>query len=129
MKAGSVKKQSIHNGTEKIKLLPIENELPLEAIIRFELRGRKVSAYLLRRGEGTSEGFQFIFGFETKGVHTTLRASQVDTVFDAIENGLKDIPPKEKLTIQFSSFSSDQQRQEELLDLCMKTQTPKFSSC
>ena len=43
MKAGLVKKQSVQAGAEKVKLLPIENELPLEAIVRFELRGRKVS--------------------------------------------------------------------------------------
>jgi hypothetical protein len=115
------KSKTVDNGKEKLKLLPFENEIPCEAIVKFQMRGRSTAAYLLRRGSKKSESFQFVFGFETKGVHTTLRSSQVDPIFDGIESGLKDLLPGEKFTIHFSSFSSDEARQRQLSDLVMKT--------
>jgi hypothetical protein len=90
------------------------------------MRGRVAAAYLLRRGSKKDESFQFVFGFETKGVHSTLRESQVDPIFDGIESGLKDLLPGEKFTIHFSSFSSDELRQRQLSDLAMKTSNPRL---
>ncbi len=79
-----------------IKYSEFENEIPCEAIVKFQMRGRVAAAYLLRRGNKKDESFQFVFGFETKGVHSTLRESQVDPIFDGIESGLKDLLPGEK---------------------------------
>jgi hypothetical protein len=120
------KSQTVDNGKEKLKLLPFENEIPCEAIVKFLMRGRTAAAYLLRRGGKKSESFQFVFGFETKGVHTTLRSSQVDPIFDGIESGLKDLLPGEKFTIHFSSFTSDELRQRQLSDLALKTNNPRL---
>jgi hypothetical protein len=120
------KSQTVNNGKEKLKLLPFENEIPCEAIVKFQMRDRIASAYLLRRGKKNNEGFQFVFGFETKGVHTTLRDGQVDPIFDGIESGLKDLIPGEKFTIHFSSFSSDELRQRQISDLVLKTSNPKL---
>jgi hypothetical protein len=120
------KSQTVDNGKEKLKLLPFENEIPCEAIVKFLMRGRTASAYLLRRSDRKNESFQFVFGFETKGVHTTLRSSQVDPIFDGIESGLKDLLPGEKFTIHFSSFTSDELRQRQLSDLALKTNNPRL---
>ncbi len=120
------KPQTVDNGKEKLKLLPFENEIPCEAIVKFQMRGRVAAAYLLRRGNKKTESFQFVFGFETKGVHSTLRESQVDPIFDGIESGLKDLLPGEKFTIHFSSFSSDEARQRQLSELAMKTTNPRL---
>jgi hypothetical protein len=120
------KNKTVDNGKEKLRLLPFENEIPCEAIVQFQMRGRTAAAYLLRRGSQKSESFQFVFGFETKGVHTTLRSGQADTIFDGIESGLKDLPPGEKFTIHFSSFSSDEVRQRQLSDLVLKTKNPRL---
>ncbi len=83
--------------------------------MKFQMRGWVAAAYLL-----------LIFGFETKGVHSTLRESQVGPIFDGIESGLKDLLPSEKFTIHFSSFSSDEQRQHQISDLAMKTSNPRL---
>jgi hypothetical protein len=120
------KNQSVDNGKEKLKLVPFENEIPCEAIVKFQMRDRVAAAYLLRRGGKNSESFQFVFGFETKGVHTTLRDSQVDPIFDGIESGLKDLIPGEKFTIHFSSFSSDEARQRQISDLVVKTSNTRL---
>jgi hypothetical protein len=70
------KSQSVDNGKEKLKLLPFENEIPCEAIVKFQMRDRIAAAYLLRQGGKKNESFQFVFGFESKGVHTTLRVAR-----------------------------------------------------
>ena len=111
------KPQKTHNGKETLKLIPIENELPCENIVRFELRDRTTAAYLLRKQGTQGESLQFVFGFETKGVHTTIPEDKVDAVFDAIENGLKDLPGGEKLTIHFGSFTDDEREQRRLSEL------------
>ena len=111
------KPQKTHNGKETLKLIPFENELPCENIVRFELRDRTTAAYLLRKQGTQGESLQFVFGFETKGVHTTLQEDKVDAVFDAIENGLKDLPGGEKLTIHFGSFTDDEREQRRLSEL------------
>jgi hypothetical protein len=123
---GKQKIKTVDNGKEKLRLLPFENEIPCEAIVKFQMLGRTAAAYLLRRGNQKSESFQFVFGFETKGVHTTLRSGQTDTIFDGIESGLKDLPPGEKFTIHFSSFSSDEVRQRQLSELVLKTTNPRL---
>jgi hypothetical protein len=123
---GKQKPQSVHNGKEKLRLLPFENEIPCEAIISFQMRGRIGAAYLLRQSGDKSESFQFVFGFETKGIHTTLKESQVDPIFDAIEGGLKDLLPGEKFTIHFGSFSVDEARQRQLSELVLKTENPRL---
>jgi hypothetical protein len=38
------KPQTVHNGKEKLRLLPFENEIPCEAIIKFQLRDRVKAA-------------------------------------------------------------------------------------
>ncbi|MBW4444460.1 MAG: hypothetical protein KME10_25210 [Plectolyngbya sp. WJT66-NPBG17] len=115
------KRKKVDNGKEKLTLLPFENEIPCEAIVKFQMRGRTTAAYLLRQGGEKSENFQFVFGFQTKGIHATLKPEQIDPIFDAIENGLKDLPPGEKFTIHFGSFSSDYFRQKHLSNLAMQT--------
>jgi hypothetical protein len=119
------KPQNVDNGNEKLRLLPFENEIPCEAIVKFEMRDRTTAAYLLRRGNSKTESFQFVFGFETKGIHSTLRDSQIDPIFDGIENGLKDLIPGEKFTIHFSSFSSDEARQTQISDLISQSTNPR----
>jgi hypothetical protein len=120
------KSQSVDNGNEKLRLITFENEVPCEAIVDFQIRGRTTAAYLLRKGGEKSESFQFVFGFETKGVHTTLKSNQVDPIFDGIESGLKDLLPGEKFTIHFSSFSVDETRQRQLSELVLRTNNPRL---
>lgn len=98
----------------KSSLRPIEDEFSLECAVRFEMRGRSAAAWMLQTGDKGNESLKFVFGFEVKGVHTTLKPEQEDGIFDAIEAGLKDLPEGESMTIYMSSFASDRQRQAEL---------------
>lgn len=85
-------------------------------MLRISLDGRDVGGYILTKGT-QKDRFCFIFGFECRGIHTTLRSEQIDTIFNNIESGLKDIPAGESMTLHIGSFSSDKERQTELADL------------
>ncbi|HEY9803544.1 MAG TPA: hypothetical protein V6D25_24585 [Leptolyngbyaceae cyanobacterium] len=109
-------KQSIGLAGNESRLTPFEDALHLSTMLRIALDGRDIGAYILTKGT-QKDKFCFVFGFECKGIHTTLRKEQIDTIFNNIESGLKDIPEGENMTLHMGSFSSDKQRQTELSDL------------
>ncbi|UKO98459.1 hypothetical protein [Nostoc sp. UHCC 0870] len=109
-------KQSVGIAGQESRLTPFEDALHLSTMLRILLDGRDVGAYILTKGI-QKDRFCFVFGFECRGIHTTLRNEQIDTIFDNIESGLKDIPDGERMTLHMGSFSSDTERQAELTDL------------
>lgn len=113
-------KQSIGLAGQESRLTPFEDALNLATMLRVSLDGRDIGAYILNKGT-QKDRFCFVFGFECRGIHTTLRSEQIDTIFNNIESGLKDIPDGEKMTLHMGSFSSDKQRQKELADLVRQT--------
>ena len=103
-----------------------EKELALEYLLRFEIRGRSISCYVLKQGSSSLNLLQFVFGWESKGFHTTLSGDRESSIFDAIQSGLKDIPDEESLTVHFGSFNSDSDRQRQLQDLYELADTPEL---
>jgi hypothetical protein len=97
-------------------LTPFEDALNLAAMLRVGLRGRRVGAYILTKGN-QRENLRFVFGFDCQGIHNTLTDEQVETIVSQLESGLKDLPAGERLTVHLSSFSSDHNRQQDLTDL------------
>jgi hypothetical protein len=107
--------RSFDDGSQKRKGQPIEDLFQLATMLRIELEGRKIGGYLLKKDE---DSYMVTFGFECLGIHSTLRAEQIDPVFDALEAGLKDFPiGGECLTIHMSSFTTDEERQRQLKKL------------
>jgi hypothetical protein len=123
-KATKVKNQTVKNGEGKQNLKSIENEIQLEEIIKYKFKGRETAAYLLRKGSGLNTSWKFIFGFRVAGIHTTLPDDILESAFESIAEGLKDIPQGEELTIHFSSFNSDEMRQAELSQLVQDAPMP-----
>ncbi|BAY64769.1 hypothetical protein NIES22_48690 [Calothrix brevissima NIES-22] len=89
-------------------------------MLRVSFNRRDVGAYILTKGN-QKDRFCFVFGFECRGIHSTLRSEQINTIFDNIEAGLKDIPSGEKMTLHLGSFIDDKERQKELAELARNT--------
>lgn len=115
--------RQIKDGTRNRKGTPIEDLFQLVTMLRIELDGRRVGAYVLRKGENS---FMIQFGFECKGIHPTLRAEQIDPIFDTLETGLKDFMSGESLTVHLSSFTTDEVRQEQLSRLSKRAPSPEL---
>jgi hypothetical protein len=105
------------------RLTPFEDALHLSTMLSISLNGRDVGAYILSKGN-QKDRFCFVFGFDCRGIHTTLRTEQIDTICNNIESGLKDIPTGERITFHLGSFSSEQKRQQELSALIKSAPSP-----
>ncbi|MBW4686107.1 MAG: hypothetical protein KME40_13665 [Komarekiella atlantica HA4396-MV6] len=112
-------KKSVSIAGNETRLTPFEDALHLATMLRVSLNGRDVGAYALTKGT-QKDRFCFVFGFECRGIHTTLRPEQIDTIVNNIEAALKDIPSDERMTLHLGSFSSDKNRQQELASLIKK---------
>ncbi|OUL24561.1 hypothetical protein BV378_19490 [Nostoc sp. RF31YmG] len=113
-------KQSIATAVGNTRLTPFEDALHLATMLRVSFNRRDIGAYILTKGT-QKDRFCFVFGFDCRGIHSTLRAEEIDTIFDNIEAGLKDIPSGEKMTLHLGSFIDDKQRQQELTALAKST--------
>ncbi|OKH39183.1 hypothetical protein NIES2101_35735 [Calothrix sp. HK-06] len=109
-------KQSVNVAGQESRLTPFEDALNLATMLQIALNGRDIGAYILTKGN-QKDKLCFVFGFECKGIHTTLRSEQIDTICNNIEAGLKDLPDGERITLHLGSFSSNKQRQQELASL------------
>ncbi|WYL94696.1 MAG: hypothetical protein HEQ35_13300 [Gloeotrichia echinulata IR180] len=113
-------KKSVGIAGNETRLTPFEDSLHLGTMLRVALNGRDLGAYVLTKGT-QRDAFCFVFGFECRGIHSTLRTEQIEPILNNIEAGLKDIPSDERMTLHLGSFSSDKQRQKELEKLIKRT--------
>ena len=119
-------KKSVANvAGSSVRLTPFEDALHLATMLRISLDGRDVGGYILNKAN-KKESFCFVFGFDCRGIHTTLRPEQIDTICNNIEAGLKDIPGGEKLTFHLGSFTSETKRQQELASLVQQAASPNI---
>ncbi len=118
-------KQSVNIAGQESRFTPFEDALNLATMVRVALNGRDIGAYILTKGN-QKDKFCFVFGFDCKGIHTTLRSEQIDTICQNIESALKDLPGEERITFHLGSFSSSQKRQQELASLVENSPTPEI---
>ncbi|MGB3640820.1 MAG: hypothetical protein WBA39_25075 [Rivularia sp. (in: cyanobacteria)] len=119
-------KKSVANvAGSSVRLTPFEDALHLATMLRISLDGRDVGGYILNKAN-KKDSFCFVFGFDCRGIHTTLRPEQIDTICNNIEAGLKDIPGGEKLTFHLGSFTSETKRQQELASLVKQAASPNI---
>ncbi len=102
-------------GRKKLDLKPFEDELSLTTMLRMTLRNQHAGAYVQM---ATQNRIRFTFGFECKGIHSYLTNEEVESLFDNLESGLKDLPSAERITIHMGAFSSDEERQQQLAKVC-----------
>ena len=119
-------KKSVANvAGSSVRLTPFEDSLHLATMLKISLDGRDVGGYILNKAN-KKDSFCFVFGFDCRGIHTTLRPEQIDTICNNIEAGLKDIPGGEKLTFHLGSFTSETGRQQELASLVKEAVSPNI---
>lgn len=107
-KSKAAKKKSQKRKT--IVLHSIEDATNLVAMVDYELRNRRVGAYLLKK----DSTYQFVFAFETEGYHPTQEERHIEVLFDKLENGLKDFPLNESMQVHYQDFRGIGKRYEEL---------------
>lgn len=115
---------SVAEGKHSFKVDPIEDYLHLQALVKMELRGRRVGAYLLRKSP--HHGFSVVFGFDCVGLHSGLTPKEVEAALERLATGLNDFPQGESLTIHLSAVKNDRERQAHLCSLVERTSDPEI---
>lgn len=103
----------------KDRFMPFQNESNLCCFVEFNKAKRRLSAILLNNGDQ----YQLIFGFRTKGLHDLLSSSEVSAYAASIEEGMKELPPGEKITFCSGCYGEDDARQEQLDSVANKAQS------
>ncbi|MEC4804073.1 MAG: hypothetical protein SAJ12_10715 [Jaaginema sp. PMC 1079.18] len=103
--------KKVDTGERVLRRTPLEDAFNLASLLGVDLNGHRLGAAILQKGQ---DNYKVQFGFDCRGIHPTLIPSQIEPTFDAIEAGLKDLPPGEYMTIHLGSFIDDSQRQREL---------------
>lgn len=117
IKAKPISTQLPKEGTARV--MPFQNSTDLLTIVQIEKDDRKITGYLLSKGKD----YQVIFGFKSKGIHNILQDHEAANLAKNLEEGLKDIPPQEKMTIytRCGSDRSEEERLETIADNCQTT--------
>lgn len=113
------KKKAKKLPTER-QLKPFEDNFALITFLDYDLRNRRVGAYLLKN----KQEYRFVFGFQCAGLHPTLSDSEIRGIINRLENGLKDLPFNEYLTFHYRSFRSATDRLDYLKRLLMRAKSP-----
>ncbi len=98
---------------QQYRFMPFQNFQDLVCLISIEKDGYQVSGLLLNRGTT----FQIVFPFKTPGYHNNLESVEVSNYSTALEEGLKEILPGEKLTIHTQKIGNEISRQQELNEI------------
>lgn len=99
---------------------PFEDEFCLSGFLRVESESKSVGAAILRKHQ--SDDFKIVYAFECRAIQPLLKLEQIDSTFDALEQGLKDFPEQETLTVHLGSFTDDLLRQRQLDQLVQQNQ-------
>jgi hypothetical protein len=90
--------------------MPFQNYQDLICPIAIEKDGRSASGFLLNKGSQ----YQVVFAFKSKGFHNILDRNEITNTMKALEEGFKELPHGERITIHTGCFSVDEKRQEQL---------------
>ncbi len=112
-------KKRVKVSRKKTKTLnPFEDSIDLVTLVRLEDESQKIGAYLLsKKNIHDSDSFELVFGYKCFGIHPVFNSEQqLEAAVQSFENGLKDIPQSERFVFRWSSFCSDSDKKEYLLD-------------
>jgi hypothetical protein len=95
----------------------LEEDMHLATILHYKIAGRNIGAALLKTGKSNTPRYKILFPFEINGVHPDLRPEEIESVFNSLASGFREIPDQETMTIHFSSFIDETSRQNYLTDI------------
>lgn len=103
--------------------MPFQNEFNLCCLVEINKDNRQVAGILLNNGER----YQLVFGFRSEGLHNILYSNEVSAFAESIEEGMKELPPGEKITLCCGCYSEDSDRQQQLNHLANTAQNKPIS--
>ena len=116
------KKRKVESNGKKVTANPIENQYALSECLKYEYSGGNIGGLLLRK----EDKVKVVFGFHCEGINNIISKLEIDSLFDPLEEGIRDFPPGETLTIHQSLFVDSSERTEELQSITDNAPTPEL---
>ena len=95
--------------------------LPLQATVDFEVFGEQVGALMMRRGKGLR---MFTWGWEIQGTHVYDLAQNLVSLYDAVQEGLLNIPYYLTWDIHLGGEATSHDRVVQLMELINRNKNP-----
>jgi len=105
------------------KLKRFEDQCDLLAFCRMKVQGEDIGCYLNRRRNSLTQLWEYsvVFAFAVRGIHPLLYPGEAQTILKRIEQSLKGLDDKQRLTIRFRSTADDTEEQVTISELMERT--------
>ena len=104
---------------QTFKLKRFEDQCDLLAFCRMKLQGEDISCYINRRRNSLTQLWEYsvVFAFAVRGIHPLLYPGEAETILKQVEQSLKGLHSKQRLTFRFRSTADDTEEQAEIAEL------------
>lgn len=121
-----LKKSSISGRGKRsqvFRLKRFEDQCDLLAFCRIKMDGEDIGCYLNRRRNTLSQLWEYaiVFGFEVQGIHPLLYPGEAEAILNRVEQSMKGLNDKQRLTFRFRSMADDTVEQATINELMNQT--------
>jgi hypothetical protein len=95
--------------SQVFKLQKFEDQCDLLAHCRLKVQGEDIGCYLNRRRNSLTQLWEYsvVFGFEVRGIHPLLYPGEAEAILRRMEQSLKGLHDRQRLTFRFRSTADD----------------------
>ncbi len=89
------------------------------------MQGEDIGCYLNRRRNSLTQLWEYsvVFGFELRGIHPLLYPGEAETILGRVEQSLKGLHDRARLTFRFRSTADDTAEQATIAELMQRTES------
>ena len=110
--------------SQVFKLKKFEDQCDLLAHCQLKIQGEDIGCYLNRRRNALTQLWEYsvVFAFEVRGIHPLLYPGEAETILRRVEQSLKGLHDRQRLTFRFRSVADDTAEQSEIAELIEQTE-------
>ncbi|NJM98750.1 MAG: hypothetical protein HC800_17765 [Phormidesmis sp. RL_2_1] len=105
--------------SQVFKLQKFEDQCDLLAHCCLKVQGEAIGCYLNRRRSNLTQLWEYsvVFGFEVRGIHPLLYSGEAEAILRRVEQSLKGLHDRQRLTFRFRSTADDSAEQAAIAEL------------
>ena len=105
--------------SQVFKLQKFEDQCDLLAHCRLKVQGEDIGCYLNRRRHALTQLWEYsvVFAFEVRGIHPLLYPGESEAILRRVEQSLKGLHDRQRMTLRFRSTADDTAEQSEIAAL------------
>ena len=111
--------------SQVFKLQKFEDQCDLLAHCQLKVQGEDIGCYLNRRRHPLTQLWEYsvVFAFEVRGIHPLLYPGEAEAILRRVEQSLKGLHDRQRLTFRFRSTADDTAEQSEMAALMQQSES------